>query len=73
MEGDQFSPDWLLAELAELFSAWLPGPQVESFRQEAAYTFSWLPGLRVISFPSPLCLTYNFWLWMDWSDPGSFS
>ena len=38
--------------------------------QDAAYTFSWVPGLRVISFPSPLCLTYNFWLWMDFSDPG---
>ena len=36
-----------------------------------AYTYSWIPGFRVISFPSPLCLTYNFWLWMDWSDPGN--
>ena len=24
----------------------------------------------MISLPSPLCLTYNFFLWMDWSDPG---
>ena len=24
-----------------------------------------------ISLPSPLCLTYNFFLWMDWSDPGN--
>jgi len=71
VEGDQFSPDWLLSELSEYFSAWLPGPQLESFRQDAAYTFSWVPGLRVISFPSPLCLTYNFWLWMDFSDPGN--
>ena len=33
VEGDQFSPDWLLSELSEYFSAWLPGPQLESFRQ----------------------------------------
>ena len=33
VEGDQFSPDWLLTELSEYFEAWLPGPQLESFRQ----------------------------------------
>ena len=25
---------------------------------------------RVISLPSPLCLTYNFFIFMDFSDPG---
>ena len=35
VEGDQFSPDWLLTELSEYFEAWLPGPQLESFRQES--------------------------------------
>ena len=33
VEGDQFSPDWLLSELSEYFSVWLPAPQLESFRQ----------------------------------------
>ena len=66
-----YEPDWLLSKLSEYFSVWLPQPQLESFTQVAGYTYSWIPGFRIISFPSPLCLTYNFWLWMDWSDPGN--
>ena len=65
-----FSPDWLLSQLSAWFSAWLPSTQLDTFAQFGGYSFSWRPGFRVISLPSPLCLTYNFFLWMDWSDPG---
>ena len=66
-----FAPDWLLSELAEYFSSWLPQPQLDTFAQFGGYSYTWRPGFRVISLPSPLCLTYNFFLWMDWSDPGN--
>jgi len=69
--NEEYQPDWLLSQLSEYFSAWLPQPQLDSFTEIAGYTYSWIPGFRVISFPSPLCLTYNFWLWMDFSDPGN--
>jgi len=66
-----FNPDWLLSELSEYFSQWLPEEQLDTFREMAAYSYKYRPGFRVISFPSPLCLTYNFFLWMDFSDPGN--
>ena len=49
VEDSVFAPDWLLAQLAEYFSPWLPPAQLQAFTQEAAYTFSWRPGFRVIS------------------------
>ena len=47
VEDSVFAPDWLLAQLAEYFSPWLPPAQLQAFTQEAAYTFSWRPGFRV--------------------------
>jgi len=69
-DGSPFDPGWLLGGLADLYAAWLPDQQLDMFRARAAYSYLVRPGLRLISFPSPLCLTYNFFLWMDWSDPG---
>ena len=67
---DSFAPDWLLSQLSEYFSPWLPQAQLDTFRQFGGYSYVWRPGFRLVSLPSPLCLTYNFFLWMDWSDPG---
>jgi len=71
--GSEHSPDWLLEELSEYYAAWLPQDQLETFRQTAAYSYQPpdRPGFRVISLPSPLCLTYNFFIFMDFSDPGN--
>jgi len=66
-----WNPDWLLSELSEYYAAWLPEEQLATFRETAAYSYLYRPGFRIISFPSPLCLTYNFFLWMDFSDPGN--
>ena len=27
---------------------------------------------RILSIPSPLCLNYNFFIFMDFSDPGMY-
>merc|ERR1712080_272773 len=37
----------------------------------AAYSILYRPGFRIISFPSPLCLNYNFFLYVDFFDPGN--
>jgi len=67
----EFSPDWLLSELSEYFTDWLPEDQLESFKRTAAYSVLHRPGFRIISIPSPLCLNYNFFVFMDFSDPGN--
>ena len=69
-DHDVWSPVWLLSELAEYYSSWLPQEHLATFRDRAAYNYLYREGFRVISFPSPMCLSYNFFLWMDFSDPG---
>ena len=69
--GDTWTPDWLLSELGDYYASWIPEEQTESFQDMAAYSYLYKPGFRIISFPSPLCLSYNFFLWMDFSDPGN--
>jgi len=73
VEGSEHSPGWLLDELSEYYSTWLPQEQLEMFRQTAAYSFQPpdRPGFRILSIPSPLCLNYNFFIFMDFSDPGN--
>merc|ERR1719347_314338 len=66
-----FDPDWLLSEMSSYFMNWLPEEQVQQFREFAGYSFLLREGFRIISVPSPLCLTYNFASFVDFSDPGN--
>jgi len=67
----EFDPDWLLSEMSTYFANWLPEEQVQQFREFAGYSLLLREGFRIISLPSPLCLTYNFALFVDFSDPGN--
>merc|ERR1712180_257173 len=71
VNGTEFDPDSFLAEMSEFFTGWLPEEQLESFQHQAGYSILFRPGFRIISVPSPLCLNYNFFSLMDFSDPGN--
>ena len=63
-------PQWLYIGLADVFQNWYPEEQLQQIRENGTYSIKLQPGFRIVSINSPMCLTYNFFIWMDWSDPG---
>jgi len=65
------NPAWLYNQLAEYFTDWLPEQQLEQFRIDGFYSIEVSPELKLIGVNSNMCLTYNFFLFLEWQDPGS--
>merc|ERR1711970_436993 len=70
VDGDG-NPAWLYDTLADYFSSWLPEQQLEQFRVDGFYSIDFSPELKLIGVNSNMCLTYNFYLFLEWQDPGN--
>jgi len=65
------NPEWLYNRLAEFFTGWLPQHALEQFKIDGFYSFDYNEELKIIAVNSNLCLTYNFYLWLEWADPAN--
>jgi len=65
------NPEWLYNTLAEYFKDWLPQEQLDQFRIDGFYSIEVSPELKLIGVNSNMCLTYNFFLFLEWQDPGA--
>ncbi|XP_076437537.1 sphingomyelin phosphodiesterase-like isoform X2 [Babylonia areolata] len=63
------SIQWLYDALARAWSSWLPEEALESVRRGGYYTVSPFPGFRIISLNTNACHEWNWWLFLNTTDP----
>eukprot|EP00742_Colponemidia_sp_Colp-10_P004486 GILJ01004789.1.p1 GENE.GILJ01004789.1~~GILJ01004789.1.p1 ORF type:complete len:625 (-),score=82.28 GILJ01004789.1:226-2061(-) len=69
---DMFEPSWdvwLLENLADLWSSWLPADALATMRKWGYYTMKHSEKIRIIGLNTQYCDMMNFWLILS-SDPG---
>jgi len=64
------NPDWLYSKLGEFFVDWLPAESLEQFKVDGFYTVTY-GDLKLIGINSNMCLTYNFFLFLEYQDPSA--
>ena len=63
-------PSWLYDTLSEYFLDWLPEEALAQFRVDGYYSINYGTDFKIIGINSNMCLTYNFFLFLEWQDPG---
>ncbi|XP_075739218.1 sphingomyelin phosphodiesterase isoform X1 [Rhipicephalus microplus] len=62
---------WLYNTLADDWKVWLPEDAVATVRSVGYYVTKPTKGLRVISLNTNYCYIFNFWLFVNSTDPGN--
>ncbi|KAH6927920.1 hypothetical protein HPB50_009963 [Hyalomma asiaticum] len=62
---------WLYGALADDWKVWLPEDALATVRRAGYYVAKPRDGLRVISLNTNFCYNFNFWLFVNSTDPGN--
>ncbi|XP_070394579.1 sphingomyelin phosphodiesterase-like [Dermacentor albipictus] len=62
---------WLYDTLAEDWKVWLPEDALATVRRAGYYVAKPREGLRLISLNTNFCYNFNFWLFVNSTDPGN--
>uniref|UniRef100_A0A7E4V112 Sphingomyelin phosphodiesterase n=1 Tax=Panagrellus redivivus TaxID=6233 RepID=A0A7E4V112_PANRE len=68
-EYETRGPQWLYTELNKAWSKWLPASTSETINYRASYSFMLYDKLKIISLNSVYCSSYNFYLYINATDP----
>ncbi|GMT31292.1 hypothetical protein PFISCL1PPCAC_22589, partial [Pristionchus fissidentatus] len=68
-EYETRGPQWLYSILAEQWSKWISPESVQGVQYRASYVERPAPGLKLISINTVYCSAFNFYLYIDQTDP----
>ncbi|GMR31695.1 hypothetical protein PMAYCL1PPCAC_01890, partial [Pristionchus mayeri] len=66
---DTRGPTWLYNTLADEWSRWISPESVKGVQYRASYVEYPSPGLKLISINTVYCSTYNFYIYLNQTDP----
>ncbi|CAJ0567581.1 unnamed protein product, partial [Mesorhabditis spiculigera] len=69
VEYDQRGPAWLYSTLADSWRTWLPEDTMVDIRYRASYAVRPYPGLKLISINTIYCSHFNFYVYLNITDP----
>jgi len=65
------NPSWLYEQLGQYFSSWLDQDTLDQFKVDGFYSVNHSKDLKIIGINSNMCLTYNFFLFLEFQDPAA--
>ncbi|KHJ94649.1 Ser/Thr phosphatase family protein, partial [Oesophagostomum dentatum] len=68
-EYDQRGPQWLYTIMKNMWANWLPQSSLSDVQYRASYVVYPKPGLKLISVNTIYCSEFNFYLYINQTDP----
>ncbi|CAI4227042.1 unnamed protein product [Auanema sp. JU1783] len=70
-EYNQRGPQWLYSIMKDMWAHWIPTSALPDVQYRASYSVRPKPGLKLISLNTIYCSEFNFYLYIDQTDPDS--